>query len=165
MDWKQFETQLKQDQSKVEAALHARFQDSARYADLTEAMEYSLLAGGKRIRPVLTLECCRLCGGDPEAALDFACGVEMVHTYSLIHDDLPAMDDDDLRRGRPTNSMTTCAGAAPPTTRCTERPPLSWRGTDCSPPLSRLWPKPASRRSGWWRRSPAWPRRRDPRAW
>ena len=95
MDWKQFETQLKQDQSKVEAALHARFQDSARYADLTEAMEYSLLAGGKRIRPVLTLECCRLCGGDPEAALDFACGVEMVHTYSLIHDD--------LRRGRPTN--------------------------------------------------------------
>ena len=103
MDWEQFETQLKQDQSAVEAALHARFQDSARYADLTEAMEYSLLAGGKRIRPVLTLECCRLCGGDPEEALDFACGVEMVHTYSLIHDDLPAMDDDDLRRGRPTN--------------------------------------------------------------
>ena len=103
MDWEQFETQLKQDQSRVEAALHARFQDSARYADLTEAMEYSLLAGGKRIRPVLTLECCRLCGGDPEEALDFACGVEMVHTYSLIHDDLPAMDDDDLRRGRPTN--------------------------------------------------------------
>ena len=64
MDWEQFETQLKQDQSAVEAALHARFQDSARYADLTEAMEYSLLAGGKRIRPVLTLECCRLCGGD-----------------------------------------------------------------------------------------------------
>ena len=103
MDWEQFETQLKQDQSAVEAALHARFQDSARYADLTEAMEYSLLAGGKRIRPVLTLECCRLCGGDLEEALDFACGVEMVHTYSLIHDDLPAMDDDDLRRGRPTN--------------------------------------------------------------
>ena len=103
MDWEQFETQLKQDQSAIEATLHARFQDSARYADLTEAMEYSLLAGGKRIRPVLTLECCRLCGGDPEEALDFACGVEMVHTYSLIHDDLPAMDDDDLRRGRPTN--------------------------------------------------------------
>ena len=74
MDWEQFETQLKQDQSAVEAALHAQFQDSARYADLTEAMEYSLLAGGKRIRPVLTLECCRLCGGDPEAALNFACG-------------------------------------------------------------------------------------------
>ena len=59
--------------------------------------------GGKRVRPVLTLECCRLCGGDPERALPFACGVEMVHTYSLIHDDLPCMDDDDLRRGRPTN--------------------------------------------------------------
>ena len=65
MDWEQFETQLKQDQSAVEAALHARFQDSARYADLTEAMEYSLLAGGKRIRPVLTLETCRMCGGRP----------------------------------------------------------------------------------------------------
>ena len=103
MDWEQFETQLKQDQSAVEAALHVQFQDSARYADLTEAMEYSLLAGGKRIRPVLTLECCRLCGGDPEAALNFACGVEMIHTYSLIHDDLPCMDDDDLRRGKPTN--------------------------------------------------------------
>ena len=57
------------------------------------------MAGGKRIRPVLTLECCGLCGGDPEAALDFACEVEMVHTYSLIHDDLPAMDDDDLAPG------------------------------------------------------------------
>ena len=66
-------------------------------------MEYSLLAGGKRIRPVLVLETCRLCGGDPVRALPLACGVEMIHTYSLIHDDLPAMDDDDLRRGRPTN--------------------------------------------------------------
>ena len=103
MNWEAFQQRLREDQERVEAALERRFQDSARYADLTEAMEYSLLAGGKRIRPVLTLECCRLCGGDPEAALDFACGVEMVHTYSLIHDDLPAMDDDDLRRGRPTN--------------------------------------------------------------
>ena len=66
-------------------------------------MEYSLLAGGKRIRPVLTLACCRLCGGEAEKALPFACGVEMIHTYSLIHDDLPAMDNDELRRGRPTN--------------------------------------------------------------
>ena len=60
-------------------------------------------AGGKRLRPVLTLEACRLCGGDVEKALPFAGAVEMVHTYSLIHDDLPCMDDDDLRRGRPTN--------------------------------------------------------------
>ena len=66
-------------------------------------MEYSLLAGGKRIRPVLTLEVCRMCGGDPALAMPFACAVEMIHTYSLIHDDLPCMDDDDLRRGKPTN--------------------------------------------------------------
>ncbi len=70
---------------------------------LQEAMSYSLLAGGKRLRPVLVLLACEACGGDPEAALPAACALEMVHTYSLIHDDLPAMDDDDLRRGRPTN--------------------------------------------------------------
>ncbi len=70
---------------------------------VTEAMRYSLLAGGKRVRPVLALAFCELCGGDPAQALPFACAVEMVHTYSLIHDDMPCMDDDDLRRGRPTN--------------------------------------------------------------
>ncbi len=72
-------------------------------APVREAMRYSLLAGGKRIRPVLALAFCALCGGDVDAALPFACAVEMVHTYSLIHDDLPCMDDDELRRGRPTN--------------------------------------------------------------
>lgn len=71
--------------------------------ELCSAMEYSLLAGGKRIRPILTLEFCRLCGGELEEALPFACAVEMVHTYSLIHDDLPCMDNDDLRRGRASN--------------------------------------------------------------
>lgn len=70
---------------------------------LREAMAYSLLAGGKRLRPVLVLMACEACGGKIEAALPAACALEMVHTYSLIHDDLPAMDDDDLRRGRPTN--------------------------------------------------------------
>ena len=70
--------------------------------DVIEAMEYSLLAGGKRIRPTLTLEFCRVCGGDVQAAMPFACAVEMIHSYSLIHDDLPCMDDDDLRRGRPS---------------------------------------------------------------
>jgi geranylgeranyl diphosphate synthase type II len=70
---------------------------------LREAMTYSLLAGGKRLRPLLTLFACEACGGDPERALPAACALEMVHTYSLIHDDLPAMDDDDFRRGRPTN--------------------------------------------------------------
>jgi len=74
-----------------------------RYRALSESMLYSLLAGGKRIRPFLTLEFCRLFGGKDEAALPLACAVEMIHTYSLIHDDLPEMDDDALRRGRPTN--------------------------------------------------------------
>ena len=70
---------------------------------LEEAMRYSLMAGGKRIRPVLTMAFCRAAGGRAEEALDFGCGVEMLHTYSLIHDDLPCMDNDDLRRGKPTN--------------------------------------------------------------
>ena len=69
---------------------------------LLSAMRYSLLDAGKRIRPILTLECCRAAGGNPEDAMPFACGVEMIHTYSLIHDDLPCMDDDDLRRGKPS---------------------------------------------------------------
>ena len=73
---------------------------------LLEAMEYSLMAGGKRIRPCLTLEFCRVSGGEQEQALPAACAVEMLHTYSLIHDDLPCMDNDDLRRGKPTNHKT-----------------------------------------------------------
>ena len=98
-----FSAQLAWDQTLIEEYLARVFQGSPRYADLQEAMEYSLLSGGKRVRPVLTLEACRLCGGDPALSLPFACAVEMVHTYSLIHDDLPAMDDDDMRRGRPSN--------------------------------------------------------------
>ena len=70
---------------------------------LTDAMAYSLTSGGKRIRPVLTLEFCRLFGGNEETALRMGAALEMVHTYSLIHDDLPCMDNDDLRRGKPTN--------------------------------------------------------------
>jgi geranylgeranyl diphosphate synthase type II len=72
---------------------------------LQEAMAYSLEAGGKRLRPILVLLSCEACGGPVEAALPAACAIEMVHTYSLIHDDLPAMDNDDLRRGRPTNHV------------------------------------------------------------
>jgi geranylgeranyl diphosphate synthase type II len=68
-----------------------------------DAMEYSLLAGGKRLRPVLLLAACDFSGGDIMSALPYACAVEYIHTYSLIHDDLPAMDDDDMRRGKPTN--------------------------------------------------------------
>jgi geranylgeranyl diphosphate synthase type II len=79
-----------------------RFSQAGATAGLEEAMRYSLLAGGKRIRPVLTLATTRAIGRDPAEALPAAAAVELVHTYSLIHDDLPAMDDDELRRGRPT---------------------------------------------------------------
>jgi geranylgeranyl diphosphate synthase type II len=66
-------------------------------------MRYSIFAGGKRIRPILMIAACESVGGDPERVMSAACAMEMIHTYSLIHDDLPAMDDDDFRRGRPTN--------------------------------------------------------------
>ncbi|MFM9108999.1 MAG: geranylgeranyl diphosphate synthase CrtE [Prochlorococcaceae cyanobacterium] len=86
----------------VEAALDASL-GPERPESLREAMRYSLLAGGKRLRPILCLAACELAGGPPEAALATAVALEMIHTMSLIHDDLPAMDNDDLRRGRPTN--------------------------------------------------------------
>ena len=70
---------------------------------LFDAMEYSLLAGGKRLRPIFVLDFCRMCGGNWENAAPFAAALEMIHTYSLIHDDLPSMDNDDYRRGRKTN--------------------------------------------------------------
>lgn len=85
---------------------------------LFDSMEYSLMAGGKRLRPVFAFEFCRLCGADWHQAAPFAGAMEMIHTYSLIHDDLPCMDNDDFRRGRPTNhkvygeAMATLAGDA-----------------------------------------------------
>lgn len=89
--------------ARIETELAARVPDSADCPTaLREAMLYSLLAGGKRIRPVLVLLAAETCNGDIENAIPAACAIEMIHTYSLIHDDLPAMDDDDLRRGRPT---------------------------------------------------------------
>ena len=81
---------------------YARFKDEPQ-KELFDAMEYSLLAGGKRLRPIFAFEFCRICGGDWRKAAPFAAAVEMIHTYSLIHDDLPCMDNDDFRRGRPTN--------------------------------------------------------------
>ncbi len=75
------------------------------YDGLLESMRYSLLAGGKRIRPILVLEFCRISGGEIDKALPIACAAEMLHTYSLIHDDLPCMDNDELRRGKPTNHV------------------------------------------------------------
>ena len=92
---------------KIDEALAGYFnvRAGALNAGLAEAMRYSLLAGGKRIRPLLVLEFCRIAGGDVEKALPVACAIEMLHTYSLIHDDLPCMDNDELRRGKPTNHM------------------------------------------------------------
>ncbi len=96
----QLETCLKQNETAVNRAL-ARFlpRDNA---VISRAMRYSMFAGGKRIRPLLVLEGARLCGLRRAAAMPAACALEYIHTYSLIHDDLPAMDDDDLRRGKPT---------------------------------------------------------------
>ncbi len=95
---------LKDDAAAINARLQEIYPEGARtYSVLYRAQNYSLLAGGKRIRPALVIETCKMLGGDWRVALDYAAAVEMVHTYSLIHDDLPCMDDDDLRRGRPTN--------------------------------------------------------------
>ena len=77
-----------------------------------EAANYSLLAGGKRLRPIFTLDFCKMCGGDPKDALPLAAATEMIHTYSLIHDDLPCMDNDDYRRGRLTNHKVYGEGMA-----------------------------------------------------
>ena len=96
---------------------YSRF-DSEPQKALFEAMKYSLLAGGKRLRPIFAFEFCRLCGGDWKNAAPFAGAMEMIHTYSLIHDDLPCMDNDDYRRGRLTNhkvfgeAMAVLAGDA-----------------------------------------------------
>lgn len=70
--------------------------------DVTKAMRYSLSNGGKRLRPIFVLEFCKMCGGDVNKALPYACAIEYIHTYSLIHDDLPCMDNDDMRRGKPS---------------------------------------------------------------
>ncbi len=95
---------LNERKAMVERALEAHLERcEGAPATLREAMHYSLMAGGKRLRPILALAACEAVGGKPEEAIDAACAVEFVHTYSLIHDDLPAMDDDDFRRGRPTS--------------------------------------------------------------
>ena len=99
----EFMAVLAADKAKIESYLAACFTEEVPQKTLYEAMRYSLLAGGKRLRPIFTLRFCALCGASAETALPFAAAVEMVHTYSLIHDDLPCMDNDDLRRGKPTN--------------------------------------------------------------
>ena len=94
---------LHRDAVMTEDALRRCYAEDPDLMTLLNAERYSLFAGGKRIRPTLVLEFCRLFDGEDEAAMPFACAVEMIHTYSLIHDDLPCMDDDDLRRGKPAN--------------------------------------------------------------
>lgn len=99
-----FFEQLSADIALIEPALESYLsrETGEGYDRIFEAAKYSAMAGGKRLRPVIVLEFCRLHGGDIKNALPFACALEMIHTYSLIHDDLPCMDNDDLRRGRPT---------------------------------------------------------------
>ncbi|MGJ8697497.1 MAG: polyprenyl synthetase family protein [Verrucomicrobiaceae bacterium] len=104
---------LKEQQSTVDAALNAFLpKASERPKTVHQAMRYSIFAGGKRLRPILTLAAAEACGGSPQNALPGACAVEVMHTYSLVHDDLPCMDDDDLRRGRATSHKVYGEGMA-----------------------------------------------------
>ena len=113
-----FSSELEQRRQIVERFLNEQFLDEKPQKVIFDAMRYSLLAGGKRIRPILLLSFCEACGGDMETALPAAGALEMLHTYSLIHDDLPCMDNDDFRRGRLTchkvygEDVATLAGDA-----------------------------------------------------
>ncbi|KHO62400.1 farnesyl-diphosphate synthase [Thermoanaerobacter sp. YS13] len=98
-----FKEKLREKQQLVEKELHRILDIEEKPEIIYEAMRYSVFAGGKRLRPVLCLASCELLGGDIKKALPVACAIEFIHTYSLIHDDLPAMDNDDLRRGKLTN--------------------------------------------------------------
>ena len=132
---------------------------------LLAAMKYSLEAGGKRLRPVMLLAACEMAGGDLQTAMPFACAVEMIHTYSLIHDDLPAMDNDDMRRGKPTShkvfgeNMAILAGdgllnaAAEVMSRAALHMAdargiraMAFRGRDASEGAGCLYPQPQDRR-------------------
>ena len=96
----------------TEERLERLFSEDEAFDRLNEAMRYSLLAGGKRLRPVLAMGFCEVCGTPAETVLEPACALELLHTYSLIHDDLPCMDDDDLRRGKPTSHRVFGEGTA-----------------------------------------------------
>ena len=113
VDGQQFETELTELRGRINARL-ANYMEILEDCPtpLRESMAYSLLAGGKRLRPILVLLACEACGGSFEAALPAACAIEMIHTYSLVHDDLPAMDNDDYRRGRLTNHKVYGDGLA-----------------------------------------------------
>ena len=97
------EEKLQEYAAKIDARLDIILSESGQhYDEVVRAGRYSLLSGGKRIRPIILLEFYKLCGGADDCAYNFACALEMIHTYSLIHDDLPCMDDDDMRRGKPS---------------------------------------------------------------
>src|SRR4030042_482349 len=100
MDLKKY---LTDNREAVDSFFHSYFKEQRKPSVLQQAMLYSLFAGGKRIRPVLALASYEACGGNPDEIVPYAATLELIHTYSLIHDDLPAMDNDDLRRGKPTN--------------------------------------------------------------
>ncbi|QJA09183.1 polyprenyl synthetase family protein [Romboutsia sp. CE17] len=115
----EFKQSLKEKSNYIESLLDEyKPKEDGYQTTIMEAMNYSLKAGGKRLRPILTLEACKIVGGNEEDAIPFAVAIEMIHTYSLIHDDLPALDNDDLRRGKPTNhkvfgeAMAVLAGDA-----------------------------------------------------
>ena len=115
----EFKNVLKEKIDYIETLLNEYMPKEEGYQQtIMKAMNYSLKAGGKRLRPILTLESCKIVGGREEDVIPFAMAIEMIHTYSLIHDDLPALDNDDLRRGKPTNhkvfgdGMATLAGDA-----------------------------------------------------
>lgn len=96
--------EIKERMEEVDRHLDRLLPKETEYPDIIfKAMRYSVFAGGKRLRPILVLETCKMLGGDVEEAMDYACALEMIHTYSLIHDDLPALDNDNFRRGRLTN--------------------------------------------------------------
>ena len=110
---------LKDYQAKLDARLNIILTESGQlFDDVVKASRYGVLNGGKRIRPILLLEFYKLCGGEDDCAYNFACALEMIHSYSLIHDDLPCMDNDDFRRGKPSchkefgESMALLAGDA-----------------------------------------------------
>ena len=140
------------DVTSIEAALaQALAEAPGRPARLVEAMRYAVLGPGKRLRPRLVLMAARAAGGDSTLAIQAACAVEMIHAYSLVHDDLPAMDDDDLRRGRPT--VHASSTRRPPSSPATPWSP--WHSRRLSPrrrrrkrlrPLCESWPKPPGRR-------------------
>ncbi len=98
--------------AEVDAELERAISGCGAPEPLISAMRYSIKAGGKRLRPCLALGVCEMLGGNAEMALHLGCGIEMIHTYSLIHDDLPCMDDDDMRRGRPSNHRVFGEGQA-----------------------------------------------------